>query len=273
MTMIGIPETSERRSIARTLRVALLGLTIALAVIGAIAIAALYGARQRYEDELAATAALEVSAANLLASTVALQANLARPRSRRAAGFVQSAARSFSDGAARLERLAADDPRSRALADRIEPARRDAAALAVHPTIDATRASAGRTLPVVRDAVQQMADRQQARREDARDAARRRSRTALVAIVLGAGLALVGVLAFLTLLIGAMRRPLDDLVAATRRMSSGELDARVEPGGRRSSRRSASRSTRWAPTSRPPARASRPSASVWRRRSRASATA
>ncbi len=231
MTMIGIPETSERRSIARTLRVALLGLTIALAVIGAIAIAALYGARQRYEDELAATAALEVSAANLLASTVALQANLARPRSRRAAGFVQSAARSFSDGAARLERLAADDPRSRALADRIEPARRDAAALAVHPTIDATRASAGRTLPVVRDAVQQMADRQQARREDARDAARRRSRTALVAIVLGAGLALVGVLAFLTLLIGAMRRPLDDLVAATRRMSSGELDARVEPGG------------------------------------------
>src|SRR6185295_17722932 len=56
-------------------------------------------------------------------------------------------------------------------------------------------------------------------------------RTALVAIVLGAGLALGGVLTFLTLLIRTMRRPLDDLVAATRRMSSGDLGARVEAGG------------------------------------------
>lgn len=231
MPMIGAPGRSEKRSIARTLRLALLGLTIALAVIGAIGIAALYDARQRYEDELSAASALEVAAANLLASTVALEANLARRRSRRAATFVQSAARSFGESAARVRRLAADDEASRALARRIEPARRDAAALAVHPTIDATRAAATRDLRVVRDVVERLAARQQARRAEARDRAASRSRTALLAIVLGAGLALVGVLAFLTLLIRAMRRPLDELVHATQRMSSGDLEARVEPGG------------------------------------------
>ncbi len=229
--MIGPQPTSEKRSIARTLRLSLLGLTIALAIIGAIGIAALYDARQTYEDELSAASALEVSAANLLASTVALEANLARPRSRRAARFVRSAARSFQDGAARLDRRAGGDDASRALADRVAPARRAAAALAEGPTVAAARRSAGRSLPVVREAVAQIAARQQARREAARDTAQRRSRIGLVAIVLGAGLALVGVLAFLTLLIGTMRRPLDDLVHATRRLSSGDLDARVEAGG------------------------------------------
>ena len=38
-------------------------------------------------------------------------------------------------------------------------------------------------------------------------------------------------LAFLTLLIRTMRRPLDDLAGAARRMSSGDLSARVEAGG------------------------------------------
>lgn len=229
--MIGTPEPSQKRSIARTLRLALVGLTVVLAVIGAIGIAALYDARQTYEDELVAASALEVSAANLLATTVALEANLARPRNRRAARFVQSAARSFGDGAARVDRLAAGDAESGALAARIQPAREDAARLAEHPTIDATRASADRHLPAVRDAVERLAARQQARRADARDAAASRSRTSLIAIVLGAGLALVGVLAFLTLLIREMRRPLDDLVHATRRLSSGDLQARVQPAG------------------------------------------
>jgi signal transduction histidine kinase/CheY-like chemotaxis protein/HAMP domain-containing protein len=229
--MIGGPAASEHRSISRTLQLGLLGLTVALAIIGAVGIASLYDARQRYEDGLAAASALEVSAANLLASSVALEANLARSRSRRAARFVQSAAQSFDAGAARLAQLAEDDPASRPPARRIAPARRDAAALSTHPTSAAARAAAVRDLPAVRTAVQQIAVRQQARREDARATAQHRSRTALVAIVLGAGLALGGVLAFLTLLIRTMRRPLDDLVAATRRMSSGDLSARVEAGG------------------------------------------
>jgi signal transduction histidine kinase/DNA-binding response OmpR family regulator len=229
--MIGLRRSSEDRSIARTLRTALLGLTIALAIVGAIAIAALYDARQTYEDELAAASAVEVSAANLLASTVALEANLARARSRRSARFVQRAADSFDDGAGALRRLSAGDAASRALARSVAPARSDAAVLAAHPTATAARASAARDLPAVRVAVQQIATRQQARRQEARATAQRRSRVALVAIALGAGLALAGVLAFLTLLIRTMRRPLDDLVAATRRMSSGDLGARVQAGG------------------------------------------
>jgi len=232
MSIIGTRSPhADGRSISRTLRLALLGLTIALAIIGAIGIAALYDTRQRYEDQLSAASALEVAAANLLASTVALEANLARPRSRRAARFVQSAARSFEDGVGRVALLAADDAASRALARRIAPARRNAAALAEHPTIDRTRRSARANLADVRDALQALAARQQVRREDARDAAQSRSRTALIAIVFGAGLALVGVLAFLTLLIRTMRSPLDELVVATRRMSSGDLSARVDATG------------------------------------------
>jgi signal transduction histidine kinase/DNA-binding response OmpR family regulator len=229
--MIGASRSSGKTSIARTLRLSLLGLTILLAIIGAIGIAALYNARQDYENALSATSQLEVSAANLLASTVALEANLARPRSRRAARFVQSAARSFEDGAARVQRLSRDDAASRARAARTEPARRAARALAEHPTITTTRSAARRRLPAVRAAVQQIAARQQTRREEARAAAQDRSRTALITIVLGAGFALVGVLAFLTLLIRTMRHPLDDLVLATRRMSSGDLTARVEATG------------------------------------------
>jgi signal transduction histidine kinase len=229
--MIGAPATPGKGSIARILRLSLLGLTIVLAIIGAIGIAALYDARQAYEDELAAASALEVAAANLLASTVALEANLARTRTRRAARFVQRAARSFEHHAARVERLSRDDADSRALADGAGPARRDAAALAAHATPAVARASAMRNLPAVRVAVLHLAARQQARREDARDTARRRSRMALIAIVLGTGLALVGVLGILTLLIRTMRRPLDDLVAATRRMSSGDLTVRVEASG------------------------------------------
>ncbi len=229
--MIGARDASGNRSIAGTLQLALLGLTILLAIIGAIGIAALYEARQDYEDELAAASALEVSAANLLASTVALEANLARPRSRRAARFVAAAARSFDDVAGRTVVLSADDDSSRTLAAPIAPARRDAAALAVHPTIDATRARAARDLRGVRTAVQRLATRQGPRRDEARDRAADRSRAALLAIGFGAGLALVGVLGFLTLLIRAMRRPLDDLVGATRRMSSGDLGVRVQAGG------------------------------------------
>ena len=148
--MIGPQASSQKRSIARTLQLALLGLTVGLAIIGAIGIAALYGTRQTYENRVADAFSLEVSAANLLASTVALEANLARPRSRRAARFVASAARSFDDVAARVERIARQDDPSRAIVATIAPARRNARALAVHPTIDATRTAATRDLRTVR---------------------------------------------------------------------------------------------------------------------------
>ncbi|MBW3608800.1 MAG: HAMP domain-containing protein [Actinobacteria bacterium] len=229
--MIGARDATGRRSIAGTLQLALLGLTIVLAVIGAVGIAALYDARQDYEDELVEAAAVEIAAANLMTSAVALEANLARPRSRRAARFVADAARSFDRVAARVIELADGDAASRRLVAPVAPARRTARALAEHPTVDATRTRATAELLRVEDAVQHLATRQQARRDEARERATNRTRSALLAVVFGAGLALFGVLGFLALLIRAMRRPLDDLVGATRRMSSGDLSARVEPTG------------------------------------------
>ncbi|MDX6721559.1 MAG: hypothetical protein QOJ63_3813 [Solirubrobacteraceae bacterium] len=220
-------------SIARTLRVALLGLTVGLAVIGAIAIAALYDARQRYEDRIVETSALEVAAANLLSAGVALEANLARTQTPRSTPFVARAARELDRDGALVGELAHDDGPSRELVRRISPARRAARVLARSPLERSARASAARDLPDVRRAVRQLAARQGVRRESARALATHRGRLALVAIGLGAGLALVAVLAFLALLIRRMRRPLDDLVDATRRMAAGDLAVRVDADGPR----------------------------------------
>jgi signal transduction histidine kinase/DNA-binding response OmpR family regulator/HAMP domain-containing protein len=81
--------------------------------------------------------------------------------------------------------------------------------------------------------VERIAARQRVLREEAHAEAARRTRSAAVAIGLGAGLALVAVLAFLTMLIRAMRRPLDDLVDATHKMASGDLSVRVDATGPR----------------------------------------
>ena len=80
----------RRRSIARTLRIALLGLTVGLAVIGAIGIAALYNARQDHEDSLSRTSALEVAATDLGSAAIALEANLAQPKTAQTTAFVLS---------------------------------------------------------------------------------------------------------------------------------------------------------------------------------------
>jgi signal transduction histidine kinase len=229
--MIGRDFAPHGRSIIRTLQVALLGLTIGLAIIGAIGIATLYDARQQYEDRLSATWSLEVSSANLLAATVALEANLAHQRSQAAARFVARAARGFELRALQVRKLAREDGPSYTLATQIDRARRVAHTLAVHPAAAAIRARARHDLRAVRRAVVPLAARQLVRRELARDQAASRSRTALFAIVISAGLALAGVLALLTLLIRRMHRPLGDLVTATRRLASGDLGVRVRAGG------------------------------------------
>ena len=134
----------RRRSIARTLRVALLGLAIVLAVIGAIGIAALYDARQQYEDSLSATSALEVAAANLLTAAVALEANLARPRSSATQPFVARAARELDLQGGRVRVLARDDPPSRRLSRRISGARLRGAQARARPSAGARPARARR---------------------------------------------------------------------------------------------------------------------------------
>jgi signal transduction histidine kinase/CheY-like chemotaxis protein/HAMP domain-containing protein len=229
--MIGTDTTAGGRSIARTLRVALLGLTVLLAIIGALGIASLIDARQQYEDQLTAASSLEVSSANLLAATVALEANLASTRSRTTARAVALAAASVATRIRDVRQLADDDRPSRARAATTGPALRNALALARHPTVDRTRARTRPVLRTVRRAVAGLAARQQARRAAAHDRVTSRSRTATLAIGISAGLALVGVLGFLTLLIRTMHRPLDELVTATRRMAAGDLSVRVEASG------------------------------------------
>jgi len=225
--------STRRRPIARTLRIALLGVTVVLAAIGAIGLAALYDARQEHEDRLSATAALEVAAANMLASAVALEANLTRPASAETTPFVARAARELDRNGGDVRGLAGEDPVSRALSRRMSGARHAARALAVRPDDGAARARAASRLTAVRDATRLLALRQGVLREASRDDTRRRTRAAVIAIVLGAGLAFVAVLGLLTLLIRSMRRPLDELVDATHRMASGDREVRVEAGGPR----------------------------------------
>ena len=47
-----------RLSISRTLRLALIGLTLALAVVAAVGVSSLYRARQHYEDSLQSSSSL-----------------------------------------------------------------------------------------------------------------------------------------------------------------------------------------------------------------------
>ena len=61
----------QRLSIARSLRLALIGLTVALAVVAALGVASLYRARQRYETTLSASSSLATAAANLQTAAIA----------------------------------------------------------------------------------------------------------------------------------------------------------------------------------------------------------
>src|ERR687888_214200 len=100
-----------RPSIARSLRVALLGLALVLAVVAGLGVAGLYSARQRYEDRLATAYGLQASAGRLLAAGVVTEA---------AKHTVQGpqAQRAFDAELARARRLARGAPRATTRASR-----------------------------------------------------------------------------------------------------------------------------------------------------------
>src|SRR5579884_3706970 len=88
----------QRFSIARSLRLALIGLTLALAVVAALGVSSLYNARQRYENVLVRTSSLATAAANLSSASIA-EAEVLRdvrgpgaPRARREAAAGRRAA-------------------------------------------------------------------------------------------------------------------------------------------------------------------------------------
>ena len=61
----------QRLSIARSLRLALVAMTLALALVAALGIASLYNARQRYEDRIIETSSLATAGANLAGAGIA----------------------------------------------------------------------------------------------------------------------------------------------------------------------------------------------------------
>ena len=219
--------------LASTLTLALVGLTVALALIAALGIANLYSARQDYEDALARTYELETVSARLLAAGVAEEAALTStaPGSE---DVRRGARRAFADQAAVALRLSGGDRASvRRVRARIAAERRvrRLAASARRTRSPAARRRLTRSLVMARKANDDLSERQDDRRAAARDSARDATRAALLTTA-GAGvLALLAAAALIAALISSIRRPLDSLVSSTQKLAAGDLSERVEPGG------------------------------------------
>jgi signal transduction histidine kinase/DNA-binding response OmpR family regulator/HAMP domain-containing protein len=203
----------HRFSIARSLRLALLGLTLVLAAVAALGVSSLYDARQRYENTLTETTQLSTAAAGLPAAWL-------------------DVGPSYGAAAASATALARADPTSARLVAR-EVAAEDAArrlATGGH-LIRASRP--GGPLQQARLFSRAVEARQLARQASARSKSRSESRRAVIVVAAAGALALVAALALIAAIVSSMRRPLDELVSATRDLASGELDRRVDAGGPR----------------------------------------
>jgi signal transduction histidine kinase/DNA-binding response OmpR family regulator len=223
----------QRLSIARSLRVTLIALTVALAVLAAVGVANLYSARQGYESTLESSSALATaSSSSLLAAGAVDEEALGGPGGI-VAGTARRAAAAYYDAAARTAaRLASADPVSARLVAEQAAAERQARRLAASKGFAAAAAPNG---PLARAWVvaAQLENRQQARQASAHSAARSASRRDIVLVAIAAALAVIVALALITLLVRSMRGPLDALVTATRRLAAGELGVPVVPTGPR----------------------------------------
>jgi signal transduction histidine kinase/DNA-binding response OmpR family regulator len=199
----------QRLSIARVLRLALVGLTVTLAVIAAVGVAGLYNARQQYENTLVDSSQLASAAANLATASVVVEEVAANVHGRYSAADRQTA-EAYQQAQQRARVLAASDPLSLRLVD---------AEINAH--------SANQALSVAGKIQSHQTLRQQSARADARS----KSRRALLLVIVAGMIALAGALGLVALLIRSMRRPLDSLVAATQAMASGDLERRVVPDG------------------------------------------
>ncbi|HET9074573.1 MAG TPA: ATP-binding protein, partial [Solirubrobacteraceae bacterium] len=201
----------QRLSLGRSLRLALIGLTVTLAAIAALGVADLYRARQSYEDTLVTSSQLASAAANLATASVVLETVAAQIHGRPTRAQRETAL-AYRGAERHALALARGDGRSLAL---------------VRAEINAPGAAAALA------AAARVQNRQSGRQRAAQARARSGSRRALALVVIAGAIALMGALALLALLIRAMRRPLDDLVEATRAMAAGELGRRVRSSGPR----------------------------------------
>jgi signal transduction histidine kinase/DNA-binding response OmpR family regulator len=220
----------QRLSIARSLRLALIVMTLALAVVAALGIAALYNARQRYEDRLTATASLATAGANLAGAGIAEEEVLRDASGPTAASAKRQMAASYDRAAATAAELARGDPPSERLVQGQIAAMRAARTAAASGSF--STAVSG-PLARARSLAAQLQARQAVRQAQARSQARSDSRRALLLVIVAGVLALGGALALITGVVRAMRRPLDDLVQATHSLAEGRLEQRVEPSGPR----------------------------------------
>ncbi len=222
----------QRLSIARSFRLALVGLIVALGLIAGLGIAALYGARQSYENTLASSAALSSAAANLVSGGIAEDEVLRDARGPAGAGARLEAAAAYDAAAATAQSLARDDAISRrllALQIADEQLARRLAATGHLPTA----LSASGPMARARSVAAAIQTRQQVRQQAARSRARSDSRRAVVVVGIAGLLAIVGAMVLISALISAVRRPLDQLVRATGELAAGNLQERVTLSGPR----------------------------------------
>ena len=223
----------SRLPLASTLALALVGLTVALALIAALGIGNLYSARQDYEDALARTYELEVASARLLAAGVVEESTLTSTASG-SDSLRLRARRAFRDRAQDAQRLARADPASaRRVRARIAVQRRARrlAASARRSGSPAARRRLIQSLFLAREASDGLSARQDGRRAAALDTARDGTRTALLTAAVAGVLALLAAAILIAVLINSIRRPLDSLVSSTKKLAAGNLSERVESGG------------------------------------------
>ena len=224
----------RKLSIGRAVRAGLFGATVLLGAVAAFAVAGIFEARQDYEDKLADSYELQVSATRLLTAGV-LEAAILERRDERAVRARELAREAFAEEAVTAARLAESDPESAAIVQRRIEAQ-DRARRAAR-----SGGGGGRNQPdpiasallTARELSRELSARQDERRQEARDDASDDTRRSVVtAAAAGAG-ALLGALGLIALLVASMRRPLDELVGATGRLAGGDLGTRVEPSGPR----------------------------------------
>src|SRR5436190_16636718 len=107
----------RRLSIARSVQLALLGLTIALTAIAGFGVGALYSSRQAYEDRLAHAFEVKAAAGRLLAASVVEEATLRAAAADRSAREDARAEAAYGQSVADTRRRAADDEQSLKLID------------------------------------------------------------------------------------------------------------------------------------------------------------
>ncbi|MGZ4190878.1 MAG: ATP-binding protein [Solirubrobacteraceae bacterium] len=221
-----------RFSIARSLRLALIGLAIALASVAAAGIASLYSARQRYENVLARSSDLGTAVANLTSAGV-VQVQILHDATGPLAGAARAqAAKAFARSAGAATDLAASDPASAQLVARQIALQRVAARQAARGRLKSAGAG-GATLASAANIADQLQARQRVRQTRASDLDRNQSRNAITVAIVAGVLALIAALILIAGLVRSMRHPLDELVGASGELASGRLERRVEPAGPR----------------------------------------